>query len=97
MTVSPVQHLQYPDYGYLPTVNGYIEENDVIVHTLAWSELKKRNSFTWISGVATLDTRDRLIWVSEELHPDEPLIKGVPESKDKVTITIKYVLKRIKG
>lgn len=98
-TMLPVQHLKYPDYGLLPNVKGYIEENNVIVHTLAWSELKKRNNFTWVSKVSNLDTRDRLIWTSAdlELHPDEPLISGVSESKDKVTVLIKYALKRVKG
>ena len=93
----PVEHLQYPDYGYLPNVKGYIEENKVIIHTLDWSQLKKRDNFTWGSNVSKLDTRDRLIWVSEELHPDAPLIDGIPESKDGVTIIIKYALKRING
>ncbi len=97
VTQHPVQHLKFPDYGDLPNVKGYIEENKVIIHTLNWSQLKKRENFTWISNVSKLDTRDRLIWVSEELYPDEPLIAGVPESKDKVTILIKYALKRVKG
>ena len=97
VTNHPVQHLQYPDYGDLPNVNGYIEENKVIVHTLDWSQLKKRDNFTWSSKVSNLDMRDRLIWVSEELHPDAPLIEGVPESQNGVTIIIKYALKRISG
>lgn len=89
----PVEHLRYPDYGHLPNVKGHIEQNKIVVHSFPWSELKKRDNFTW----PRLDTRDRLTWVSEELHPDEPLINGVPESKEKVTIFIRYALKRIKG
>jgi hypothetical protein len=99
VTSHPVQHLEFSDYGDLPNVKGYIEENKVIIHTLDWSQLKKREKFTWVSKVANLDTRDRLIWTSAELelHPDEPLIEGVPESKDGVTIFITYALKRVKG
>ena len=92
VTTHPVEHLRYPEYGDLPNVKGYIEENKVIIHTLDWSKLFKRDNFTWVSHVLKLDMRDRLIWVSEELRPDNPLIEGVSESKDKVKIIIKYVV-----
>jgi hypothetical protein len=96
-----IKKLRYDDYGKLPKVKGYISNADAIVHTRDWSELKKRDDLSPNSQILTLDmrvdTRDRLVWVSEALHPDEPLIPGVSESKDKVTVFIKYALKRVKG
>jgi hypothetical protein len=96
-----VQRLRYLDYGDLPSVKGYVNNYDAIVHTPDWSDLKRSDELSPASQILTLDmqgnTPDRLFWISEPLHPDEPLIEGVPESKDQVTVIVKYGLTRIRG
>ncbi len=62
-----------------PAVGGFIKDGS-IQQTLDWSKLKSEGiSLTWTSGV---------------LHPDQPLIDGVPESKDQVGIVITYDITR---
>lgn len=65
----------------IPKVAGFLE-NHSITHTTWWAGLKKNEggSYSWISDI---------------LHPDEPLIPEVPDSKDKVNIIIYYSFKRI--
>ena len=65
----------------IPKVNGFLE-NHSITHTTWWAGLKKNEG-------------DSFSWISDILHPDEPLIPEVPDSKDKVNIIIYYSFKRI--
>ncbi len=67
-----------------PNVTGFIEHYSII-RAPDWSELKWEESFKGYS------------WTSEVLHPDAPLIDGVPDSKDKVDILIRYNFIRVKG
>lgn len=79
----PTKRLSFAMHEY-PTVKGFIEKS-IIVRSPGWSELKWNESFKGYS------------WTSEVLHPDEPLIEDVPESKDKVDIVISYNFYRIKS
>lgn len=62
-----------------PNIKGYIEKGVSLIRSADWSELKPA-----ASGNGSLS------FVSEILHPDEPLIDGVPESKDKVNVIIYF-------
>ncbi len=93
---SPVQHLSIDGF-FVPNVTDFIKDTRII-HTFTWSEVKERESnFTWVSHVSRLAMPGRMVWVSDTLHPDEPLFKGVPETKDKVDIIITYAIKKVKG
>lgn len=79
-TSSSSKNLHFATHDY-PNVKGYIERNS-IMRTPPWSEL-------------TAHEGGHLSWLSPILHPDAPLIEGVPESKDKVTILIHYILTKV--
>ena len=76
VTNSTAQRLGFETHQY-PNVKGYIE-HDIIIRAPWWAELKEEG------GVYS--------WLSPILHPDNPLIDGVPESKDNVNILIHYSL-----
>jgi len=61
-----------------------ILENASIIRTHSWSDIKRDAA-----------TPDSYYWLSEVLHPDEPLIPDVPESKNKVNIRVFYEFKKI--
>ena len=65
-------------YG-VPNVKGFLK-NDSMIRTPLWTELNEDGA--------------RFTWLSDILHPDEPLVEGVPDSKDKVNVIIYYSLKR---
>ena len=74
----PIEYQSFVTHGY-PAVKGFIE-NSSIIRTPDWSELQ------W-------DAESNIYsWSSEVLHPDEPLIRNVPESRDKIDIVIHYNL-----
>lgn len=79
----PTKRLPFAMHEY-PTVTSFIEKSSII-RSPSWSELKWNESFNGYS------------WSSEVLHPDEPLLEDVPESKDKVDIVISYNFYRIKS
>ena len=81
MKTFPPDHQSLLTYGNF-NVRGFIEKYSII-RAPDWSELKWDESANIYS------------WSSEVLHPDEPLIHDLPESKDKVDIVISYNLIRI--
>jgi hypothetical protein len=79
----PAERKSFLTHEY-PTVRGFLEKTSIL-RTPDWSELKK-----------DVHTPDSYYWLSEELHPDEPLLPNVPESKDGVNIRIFYEFRKIK-
>jgi hypothetical protein len=79
-TKSNTEYIGFATHQF-PKIKGYIE-HDSIMRDAWWAELN--------------DADGAYSWLSPILHPDEPVIYGVPESKDKVNILIHYSFTKVK-